>query len=107
MLAIHAGGRRGQKPLEESQIQLPANRQVRYHTTRRRGCAVDGDTGLLSILQPRWSAGMNATMLGRLAVTFAVLGMVPGLAAADDAAVCAKETGEDAITACTRRIESG
>ena len=53
---------------------------------------------------------MNATRLGRLAVTslaFAVLVMVPGLAAADDAADCAKETGEDAIAACTRRIESG
>src|SRR6516164_3941537 len=58
---------------------------------------------------PRWRAGMNATRLGRLAVTsraFAVL-MVPALAAADDAADCAKETGEDTIAACTRRIESG
>jgi tetratricopeptide (TPR) repeat protein len=53
---------------------------------------------------------MNATRLGRLAVTllaFAVLVLVPGLAAADDAADCTKETGEDAIAACTRRIESG
>ena len=53
---------------------------------------------------------MNTTGLGRQAVTslaFAVLVMVPGLAAADDAADCAKETGEDAIAACTRRIESG
>ena len=53
---------------------------------------------------------MNGTRRGRLAVTslaFVVLVMVPGLAAADDAADCAKETGEDAIAACTRRIESG
>ena len=53
---------------------------------------------------------MNATRLGRLAVTslaFAVLVLVPRLAAADDVADCAKETGEDAIAACTRRIESG
>ena len=53
---------------------------------------------------------MNAMGLGRLAVTslaFAVLVMVPGVAAVDDAADCAKETGEDAIAACTRRIESG
>ena len=53
---------------------------------------------------------MNATGLGRLAVTslaFAVLVIVPGFTAADDAADCAKETGEDAIAACTRRIESG
>jgi tetratricopeptide (TPR) repeat protein len=53
---------------------------------------------------------MNAMGLGRLAVTslaFAALVIAPGLAAADDAADCAKETGEDAIAACTRRIESG
>ena len=53
---------------------------------------------------------MRERRLGRLAVTslaFAVVVMVPGLAATDDAADCAKETGEDAIAACTRRIESG
>jgi tetratricopeptide (TPR) repeat protein len=41
-----------------------------------------------------------------IAIVFVIVAMISGPSAADEATDCAKSTGDDAIAACTRRIES-